>query len=49
MRRLTSSLAGASGWLVLQPGRYRYMADVDSGAVVRIVMSEYLACEVVWS
>lgn len=37
-----------SGWLVVQPGRYRYYIDEDFGCTVRIVMSEYLACLVHW-
>ena len=37
-----------SGWYVLQSGRYRYMT-VDSGDIIfRVVLSEYLAGEVVW-
>lgn len=36
-------------WLVLQPGRYRYLASVDESVAVRMVLSEYLACEVVWT
>lgn len=35
-------------WLVVQPDRYRYLTFVKQGVVVRIVLSEYLACEVVW-
>lgn len=35
------------GWQIVQPGRYRYLVD-DSGMTVRIVLSEYLACEVSW-
>ena len=34
------------GWVIVQPGRYRYLASV--GTLVRIVISEYLACEVAW-
>lgn len=34
-------------WVVVQPDRYRYMVDPD-GRAVRIVLSEYLACMVVW-
>lgn len=34
------------GWQVVQPGRYRYL--VMDGTTVRMVLSEYLACEVVW-
>lgn len=38
-------------WLEVQEGRYRYLAAVlDIGeVVVRIVLSEYLACEVTWN
>lgn len=37
-------------WMEVQADRYRYLvALLDSGAlVVRIVLSEYLACEVIW-
>ncbi len=37
-------------WLDVQEGRYRYLA-IDHGAsvVVRIVIAEYLACEVIWT
>jgi hypothetical protein len=35
-----------SGWSVLQEGRYRYLEPGET--IVRIVLSEYLACEVVW-
>jgi len=37
-----------NGWIELQPGRYRYLASVDEGVLVRMVFSEYLACEVRW-
>lgn len=34
------------GWLIVQDGRYRYMAP--SGGHIRGVLSEYLAYEVIW-
>jgi len=39
------------GWIDVQPERYRYMAAVGSCGqiIVRIVLSEYLACEVLWT
>ena len=37
-----------SNWTVLQPGRYRYVVARLDGIVVRIILSEYLACEVMW-
>jgi hypothetical protein len=36
------------GWQVVQPGRYRYLVTHSGPMTVRIVLSEYLACEVVW-
>lgn len=36
-------------WVVLQPGRYRYLVIFDPVVVVRIVLSEFLACEVQWA
>lgn len=37
-------------WVVVQEDRYRYLAVDDGGEVsVRIVISEYLACEVAWA
>lgn len=34
-------------WVVVQPGRYRYAVD-EVPFRVRMVLSEYLACQVVW-
>jgi hypothetical protein len=38
-----------NGWIEVQPGRYRYLAIADAVVRVRLVLSEYLACEVIWS
>lgn len=35
-------------WIIIQPGRYRYMVGQSDGDFVRIVIAEYLACKVVW-
>ncbi len=35
-------------WIVVQDGQYRYSVDEDGGVRVQIVISEYLACIVVW-
>lgn len=35
-------------WIVVQPGRYRYKVAETDRMIVRMVLSEYLACEVVW-
>lgn len=36
------------GWQIVQPGRYRYLVYHSGPIAVRFVLSEYLACEVVW-
>jgi hypothetical protein len=36
------------GWRVIQEGRYRYLVSHSAGIAVRMVLSEYLACEVIW-
>jgi hypothetical protein len=38
----------ATGWVTVQPGRYRYLASLNDGIEVRMVMSEYLAGYVRW-
>lgn len=39
----------SSKWVVVQKDRYRYLAAaIAGGIVVRMVLSEYLACEVIW-
>ena len=39
--------ADRPGWVSVQDGRYRYYVD-DSAYCVRVVLSEYLGCEVIW-
>ncbi|PVB76066.1 hypothetical protein CUR65_10480 [Salmonella enterica subsp. enterica serovar Legon] len=37
-------------WIDVQEGRYRYFVDDSSDdIVVKFVIGEYLACEVIWS
>lgn len=38
----------SKGWVEIQPERYRYAVAETDGVLVRIVLSEYLACEIVW-
>lgn len=46
----TPHLVTLCDWVVVQEGRYRYQASDDvEGIVVRMVIGEYLACEIVWS
>ncbi len=40
--------AQVGDWIVVQPGRYRYAVNETGGVLVRIVLSEYLACTVSW-
>jgi len=35
-------------WIIVQPRRYRYAVTESDGLIVRIVLSEYLACTVSW-
>ena len=50
MQRLfvLDSVVYSEDWLVVQAGNYRYRVDFDNGRRVRIVIREYLACEVSW-
>ncbi len=36
------------GWIVVQPGVYRYLASQNSGVEIRIVINEYLAGIISW-
>lgn len=38
----------SGGWVVVQSDRYRYTVKEPGGVLVRMVLSEYLACEVIW-
>jgi hypothetical protein len=49
MQRLALSDTGTAEWIVVQPARYRYLASVGDGVLIRMVVSEYLACEVLWA
>lgn len=37
-----------NGWQVVQPGLYRYLVTYSQAKAVRVVLGEYLACEVIW-
>jgi hypothetical protein len=39
---------GSEQWNEVQPDRYRYLVGQSDGDFVRFVLSEYLACYVVW-
>ncbi len=47
---LVSAPLLVSDWVDVQEGRYRYLAIDDAGgSTIKIVIGEYLACEVHWS
>lgn len=49
MVSLCEDNAPFASWMTVQSGRYRYLASAAStGTLIRIVISEYLACEVIW-
>jgi len=35
-------------WIDVQPGQYRYLAVAEQAVMIRFVVGEYLACEVIW-
>jgi hypothetical protein len=37
------------GWIEVQPDRYRYFVVAEGNVLVRIVVSGYLACEIIWA
>lgn len=47
-RAVVIATFGLTDWVEVQPDRYRYLAFSGDGVVVRVVLSEYLACEVIW-
>lgn len=52
MQRMAISMAGPTilrpDWIDVQEGQYRYFAISESAVMVRVVIGEYLACEVIW-
>ncbi len=50
MQRMVIAQSSVFGpeWIDVQTGQYRYLAIADGAVVIRIVVSEYLACEVTW-
>jgi len=45
---VTGTDALDEGWLVVQEGNYRFRTSQSNGLTVKIVLREYLGCEVVW-
>ena len=48
MLRMVEHGVPSPSWIVVQPGRYRFLASPGVPLQVRIVIGEYLACEVAW-
>jgi hypothetical protein len=52
MQRMAISAAGPTvigqDWIEVQAGQYRYLAIAEDAVMVRLVVGEYLACEVIW-
>lgn len=48
-QRLLVNDPGASVWINVQEGRYRYLASTGKWSIVRIVIGEYLVGEVAWN
>lgn len=50
-RMMTRMLSGQDldgSWVVIQDGVYRFAANEDDGFIVRILIRDYLAAEVIW-
>ena len=41
--------AFAGGWVTVQEGNYRFRTSQGNGLTVKIVLREYLGCEIVWN
>lgn len=49
MQRVLFAPDARAPWINVQEGRYRYLVAAGEAVIVRLVLSEYLACEVVWT
>lgn len=47
-RMLTGQDTDQSGWIVVQPNMYRYVASAVGYIEVRIVINEYIGCVTQW-
>jgi hypothetical protein len=45
---VTGANSFVEGWLAVQEGNYRFRTDQANGLTVKIVLREYLGCEIVW-
>lgn len=49
MQRMVINRIGAAMWINVQHENYRYLAGLNQGAIIRMVIREHLACEVAWN
>ncbi|MDE2030022.1 MAG: hypothetical protein KGI97_05590 [Alphaproteobacteria bacterium] len=49
MQRLITGEDLEDGWVVVQPGRYRFQTIADGAVKIKIVLREYLGIEIVWT
>ena len=47
-RAMTRAVSEMPGWINVQEGLYRYCVSWSGSTIVKIVIGEYLACQVVW-
>ncbi len=45
---IADNMAFGPGWIDVQPGQYRYLTVTGKAILIRFVVGEYLACEVIW-
>ncbi|HDR8993307.1 MULTISPECIES: hypothetical protein [Burkholderia cepacia complex] len=45
---VAGSDAFVEGWLIVQDGNYRFRTSQTNGLTIKMVLREYLGCEVVW-
>lgn len=38
----------SEGWITVQDGNYRFNVSEENGMAVKIVLREYLACQIIW-
>lgn len=48
IRSLTGQDVGANGWVIVQPGRYRYRVNLQGECSAQVVLGEYVAALVIW-
>jgi hypothetical protein len=47
-RAMTRAISEMPGWINVQEGLYRYCVSWSGSIIVKIVIGDYLACQVIW-